>query len=502
MNTLLLAIDDTALPIKENLCYHLSKPAVRAEPVLMPSPRESKAPDNCAAMFYGTVLHDEGRFRMWYHACHWGMNPDWPPEVARQNAKNKDPFSMGPVCYAESDDGVHWSKPALRQVSFFGSLDNNAIDLPYIVNAGVNVIRDDVDPDPSRRYKMVYQFFPRFSDPPMPGTGKISTVATAISPDGLRWKHAGVPFVDRFIEPSSFYKHGGKYIIGYQAGDAWGSHFSEGGGPSGRVGLARYSLDFDHWIDGHVEALVLPEPRDPSNRGTKQRYDQNHLGVAAASYGKVCVGLYGLWHNQPEFHDISCDFGLAVSNDGLVFREPVKGHVFLASADSPATPHPTRSFDTNLCQANGILNVGNETRIYHGRWRNTGFHRVEDYHGEIALATLPRDRWGALALFPNRDRGWVWSEPFTVPRNPAITLNADGARGLSIELVDETFQPLPEFSGDHAAAVGDDSGLSLPVQWKASRFGGLSGNLIRLRILFQKTNGLDPRLFAVGITGS
>ena len=52
------------------------------------------------------------------------------------------------------------------------------------------------------------------------------------------------------------------------------------------------------------------------------------MGVAPASFGNVCVGLYGLWHCAPEFHDISCDFGLAISNDGLHFREPVKGRVF------------------------------------------------------------------------------------------------------------------------------------------------------------------------------
>src|SRR5689334_15097202 len=115
---LMLAIDDESLPIKKNLCLYLSKPKVRPDPVLFPSPRESNAPDNCAAMFYGTVLHDEGRFRMWYHACHWGMNPDWPPHMLRQFVKYKDPVLLGPACYAESDDGIHWQKSALGQVLF------------------------------------------------------------------------------------------------------------------------------------------------------------------------------------------------------------------------------------------------------------------------------------------------------------------------------------------------------------------------------------------------
>lgn len=83
-----LAIDDVSLPFKKNVGLYLSKPAVRQEPVLAPSPFGSGAPDDSAAHFYGTVLHDAGKFRMWYYACHWGKNPDWPPAMMRQVAKS------------------------------------------------------------------------------------------------------------------------------------------------------------------------------------------------------------------------------------------------------------------------------------------------------------------------------------------------------------------------------------------------------------------------------
>lgn len=492
---LLLGIDDHALPIRKHVCCHLSKPRVRKEPVLAPSPRESRAPDNLAAMFYGTVLRDGGRFRMWYHACHWGPNPDWPPQVARQFAKYRDPVLLGPPCYAESDDGISWRKVELGQVLFKGSRANNAIDLPHGLTAGVCVIKDDADPDPARRYKMVYQFFPRFSDPPLAGQGRMSTIATAVSPDGLAWTFTGVPFVDQFIEPSCFFKHDGRYIVMYQAGDAWGSHFGEAGKTSGRQGLARYSLDFDHWIDGYVDSLLLPEPLDAPSRGSKGDYIQNHLGVAPASFGNVCVGLYGLWHNKPVFHDIWCDFGLAVSNDGLRFREPAQGHVFMAAEDSAAEP-AARAYHTNLCQSNGILNVGDETRIYHGRWRNTGFDHIEDYYGSVALATLPRDRWGALALFPNRDEGYCWSAPVEV-RPEGITLNADGAAAISVELADERFSLLPQFSGANAARPVGESGLDLPLAWPSGAPNLPTGVKVRMRINLRRAGGIEPKLFAM-----
>ena len=124
---LLLAIDDVSLPLRKNVCLYLSKPSVRPEPVLVPHPTESHAPDNLAAHFYGTVLHDQGRFRMWYYACHRGKNPDWSPRKMQQVARPPDwligvqegyEVYQGPLCYAESDDGIIWTKPSLGHVLF------------------------------------------------------------------------------------------------------------------------------------------------------------------------------------------------------------------------------------------------------------------------------------------------------------------------------------------------------------------------------------------------
>jgi len=169
MQQILLAIDDVSLPLRKNTCLYLSKPTVRQEPVLLPSPTDSDAPDNLAANFYGTVLYEEGKFRMWYYACHRGTNPDWLPRKKQQIAKPQDwlldaqegyEFLQGPLCYAESDDGFTWNKPALNQLLFKGNRDNNAFDLPHTIVSGAAVIRDDDDPNPARRYKMIYEFFP------------------------------------------------------------------------------------------------------------------------------------------------------------------------------------------------------------------------------------------------------------------------------------------------------------------------------------------------------
>ena len=64
---LLLGIDNHLLPIKRNLSLYYSKPKVRLKPVLTPSRDDPNKPDYIATHFYGTVLHDEDKFRMWYY---------------------------------------------------------------------------------------------------------------------------------------------------------------------------------------------------------------------------------------------------------------------------------------------------------------------------------------------------------------------------------------------------------------------------------------------------
>jgi hypothetical protein len=501
---LLLAIDNESLPFLHNVGLSLSEPQVRSEPVLMPSTFGSGAPDDLAAHFYGTVLHEGGKFRMWYYACHWGMNPDWPPPLKQQLAKQGDmPLFQGPLCYAESNDGIAWTKPNLGQVLFKGSLDNNALDLPHAVVSGAIVIKDEAEPDPQRRYKMTYQFFPHLSDPPIAEYGRQPSVALAVSPDGFKWTVIGIPFVNQFVEPSSFVRHGDQYIVHYQAAGGMGGYFGEGGTNRGRTGVARVTTDFANWPDVLAEAFALAEPEDISQRGLGGSYDQVHLGVGAASFGNVCVGLYGLWHNadfNTRFHDISCDFGLVVSNDGLHFREPVKGHRFLRRDDSLVTPVPGHNFNTVLCQANGILNVGDETRIYHGRWRNTGDSpdTLKYYSGEVALATLPRDRWGALALNPEAAEGTIISAPLELPAPDCqIQLNADGTRAISVELLDEKFRPLPEFTGSNAGRLDTDGGLDCIVRWRTTPLTRLDGQKVRLRLNLQRQEDQSPRVYAV-----
>lgn len=523
-DTLLLAIDDVSVPLRKHVCLYLSTPTVRPEPVLAPSPRESAAPDNLAAHFYGTVLHDGGRFRMWYYACHRGLNPDWPARKRQQVARkpgwlagvgDADAIFQGPICYAESDDGIVWRKPAIGQVRFKGGVDNNALDLPHTVVSGAAVIRDEADPDPARRYKMVYQYFPDQTVPPIPEYGGLPSIACAVSPDGLAWTVTALPFVDQFVEHCSLLRHGGRYIIHSQVfpGSPASGACTEGGHAGGRSGIARSTHDFDRWPDSWQWAFALPEPADPADRGTgieggrpREGFPQVHLGVGAASFGAACVGVYGVWHDRVNFADIACDLGLVVSNDGVRFREvsATPGRPFIHRDASPATPAAGRRLNTILCQGNGILTVGDEIRIYHGRWRNAGVEAGDiaaHYHAEVALATLPRDRWGGLGLNPGAGRGSLGSAPVVVPAGGAeILLNADAAASMTVDLLDDRGVPLPGFSGADAGRPAGDGGLDCRVAWPRGDLAALAGTPVRVAVnLRQPAAGPAPRVYAITI---
>ena len=194
----------------------------------------------------------------------------------------------------------------------------------------------------------------------------------------------------------------------------------------------------------------------------------------------------------------------AIQSDQLHFREPDKGRVYISALDTPVTPIPGKNYPTILTQSgNGILNVGDETRIYFGRWRNNDY--VDGEHGEVALAILPRDRWGALGLYPAASKnyqyqkhGSVWSAPVRLPASGCqVVLNADHTSRMTVEVSDDKFQLLPAYSGAKSGKSAQESGLDCAVAWPAGNLSALGGQTVRFKINFEKVGEADPRLFAV-----
>ena len=92
----------------------LNMPVRREVALVTDSPWEGNA------CHYRSVFQDGDRYRMYYRAANFDEDKP-PPTTAYQN--RRPPL----VCYAESVDGIHWTRPILGLVEVNGSTKNNVV---------------------------------------------------------------------------------------------------------------------------------------------------------------------------------------------------------------------------------------------------------------------------------------------------------------------------------------------------------------------------------------
>ena len=136
----------------------MQRPIPREVAIVHDAPWEG---NNCA---YHTVIQDEDVYRMYYR----GTNLDMKNDKLRQTHD-------AVVCYAESTDGVHWTKPKLGLFEFEGAKENNII---WKGKGSHNFApMKDANPDclPEAKYKALGG---------LPGEGGLFAFR---SPDGIHW---------------------------------------------------------------------------------------------------------------------------------------------------------------------------------------------------------------------------------------------------------------------------------------------------------------------------
>ena len=106
-----LMIDDHLIArLSGGVALHLNTPIPREVVMVTDEPWEGNA---CG---YFSVFQDGDIYRMYYRGWHFVV------------AKDSLDLPHGEVvCYAESDDGIHWTRPDLGLVEFSGSKRNNII---------------------------------------------------------------------------------------------------------------------------------------------------------------------------------------------------------------------------------------------------------------------------------------------------------------------------------------------------------------------------------------
>ena len=286
----LFAFDNHSIPFHRNL--YLSMHQGRKHPKNPIVRREEGRPDGARAQYLGTVLRQQGKFRMWYVAA--------DKESFRDFSEN-GVMSGWRVAYAESNDGIQWEKPNLGLVEYAGNRDNNLVlmDPPELsVIAGLSILYEPEDPDPSRRYKMM-------AAAPAEGTG--TTAVPLYSGDGLRWRPARETklvekrrgrwlahrvatenlAIPEFLEHAGLYKWRGMYYLAGQQISPW--VWLPDGQPCGRVMSIFRSHDFAHWSDTKSLSFVRYGYRStPTNEG-----EESHEPASVWNRGKRAAG--DLW---------------------------------------------------------------------------------------------------------------------------------------------------------------------------------------------------------------
>jgi hypothetical protein len=275
--TTVFAFDSVTLPHTQNLRLEMQAPVKHAaNPVLKRGVPGSV--DAHGVQFYGSVIHDQGRYRMWYVAFD-------------DDRDNPVPSSRWRPAYAESTDGLVWTKPELGLVNYRGSKANNLLNMGGeswgVIN--LKVLKDDADPDPSRRYKMTTHVYYRHNT-------RLGTLLPFVSADGLSWKpvkelkphKAEMKKRDLLLPGFHFEPCGGLYQwqgFYYACGQNAlpGVHHYQG-----RVSRLHRSADFVNWSSTSTVAFVRTAQHEYLGAG-KSRQEQARAGKSRQEQGGRAV---------------------------------------------------------------------------------------------------------------------------------------------------------------------------------------------------------------------
>jgi hypothetical protein len=414
-----LFVDDEEVERIENLKRELNRPRKHPVPVLVADqPWEGER-----AQAWGSVIVEpDGLLRMWYFA----MNTE----------RRQDELDRGGYAYAESRDGLHWEKPPLGIVEFRGSKENNlfytcapdgenlvdeelarrGIGLPAVDEEGetigvlnnldgLTVVRDEDDPDPARRYKLIanmqdhrmwaYAYpdrYPDVTDEQLQHARTVIGQYLDTSPDGIHW--ARTP---RRVSHGA----GGDYMMvtrDHRNGRWWlNERFA--GGQGGRNAGLRTGIDLANWSDPAVIFDNGPE----SEYG---RIWEWHGGITPFNYGNLNLGFLERWPNQG--FGATCE--LISQRDGKEWTRVAPNVPFLDVG-------PEGAFDRVLIYPthNAPIRIGDRLFIFY----TGGGVKTNPKKGvpmSIGVATIGLDRFAGLANWRSSEGGKVITRPLVVTR--------------------------------------------------------------------------------------
>ncbi|MHC4443038.1 MAG: hypothetical protein ACYTF1_25305 [Planctomycetota bacterium] len=382
-----------------------------ANPLIWPS----ESWEGKVALLYGSVIQDGNKYRMWYHS--------------------------GPgVSYAESRDGITWTKPQLNIFEINGHKTNVVIRKKaiagqanmlgyYYEHFGVN--KDPNEPDPLRRYKMGFLSIHRDYNGPREDIfhkGQRRGLGVAVSPDGFHWK-----MIDNWVTEAicdgpthwMFDPARKKYVLYGRtkyidpevkqqcSEDQWCKRYFWG-----RSVTRLASSDLIKWNiteRGAGPVVLTPDTQDPVG--------DEIYSMMVFPYESVYIGLVQVFHNQPETCNL--DVQLAVSHDSVNFTRVGDRLPFIPNGSIGSWDR----FNNSMAN-NPPIAVGDELRFYYsGRTYRHSPYSGKDKGisgGGIGMATIKRDRF--VSLGASFDGGRINTKPLKL-EGKRLHLNAKSDHG-------------------------------------------------------------------------
>ena len=362
---------------------------------------------------------------------------------------------------------------------------------------GQAILHEPDEPDPSRRYKMVYQGWARLGlngeitepvctqpapeahgDPETPTRG----IFAACSQDGAEWSDHRLIAPEKLTGPYRWWKPGtlgwaggdsfpcvihapelGKYVAFYRTNIYRGRKRRE------RAVGRSDSPDFRTW-GRHDLALHA----QTSWHRAMGRQNQDFYQMQVWRCGGVYLGIVSVFYWQEDRNHLE----LAWSPDTIHWERICPGQDLV--------PHGELGEHDGGCRYAAMRPIldGDRVRVYYGG--STGRHnadRVGD--SALCLATFRRDRFSGLA--PARGhRGSLLTTPLRV-ESAALTLNADARGGeVLVEVCDESGQALDGFAAEDCVGLRDTDALAGRVSWREGRdLRTLVCRNVRLRVILR-----------------
>lgn len=433
--------------LPEGLALKIHRVSAEPEPVL----RAEHPWENAMVGAYATVLKDDGLYRCWYEPYYLKDGKRVQPGIA----------------YAESDDGIVWRKPMLGLSEFAGSKDNNLVDMGTRGWAhGQSVMKDPAAP-PEARYKMVSC-----------GCDKTRSIATAISPDGLRWTWVDPIFKGNNSDTQNILHYNPvtqRYVLYTRQAD----------GVMHRRGVNRTESPVFGNFPPSVP-VIESSPLDPPDLDI---YCNGYSPWPGAAHAHV-MRLSAYRHTT----DV-VDVVLATSRDECIWHRPLGNEPWLLPA---AAPRPRLE---SIYACAGIVPTGKgEWSTYAGGIRHGHNHPPDGYGTATAdegLLRVPMREDGFISLSAE-GHGQFWTVPFLLESTP-LAVNAairysghvacevlEAGLGETGEAV-TVGKPIPGYTlADCVPVTGDH--VHAPLAWRGGDLATLRGRSVRLHFSLFKAD--------------